>query len=94
MQFKKIAQAYEILSDEKKRRIYDEGGEDALKEGAGRGSGHHSAMDIFDMFFGGGRGAKRERRTKDMIHPLRVSFLLGTLFASVLGMPIRSVSQA
>ena len=70
LQFKQIAQAYEILADEKKRKVYDEGGEDALKEGGGRGG--HSAMDIFDMFFGGGRG-RRERRTRDMVHPLRVS---------------------
>ncbi len=30
-------------------------------------------MDIFDMFFGGGGRGRREKRTKDMIHPLRVS---------------------
>ena len=70
-QFKQIAQAYEILSDEKKRKIYDEGGEEALKEG-GSGFKAHSAMDIFDMFFGGG-GRRREKRTKDMVYPLKVS---------------------
>ena len=70
MQFKQIAQAYEVLSDEKKRKIYDKGGEEALKEGGGRDG--HSAMDVFDMFFGGGRHGSREKRTKDIIHPLRV----------------------
>ena len=31
-------------------------------------------MDIFDMFFGGGGSRSRgEKRTKDMVHPLRVS---------------------
>ena len=71
-QFKQIAQAYEILSDEKKRKIYDEGGEEALKEG-GSGFKAHSAMDIFDMFFGGGGGRRREKRTKDMVYPLKVN---------------------
>ena len=70
MQFKQIAQAYEELSDEKKHKIYDDGGEEALKEGGGRDS--HNARDVFDMFFGGGRGS-RENKTKDMVHPLRVS---------------------
>ena len=53
LQFKEISYAYEVLSDSKKRKIYDEGGDQALKEGGGSGSGH-SAFDVFDMFFGGG----------------------------------------
>ena len=54
-QFKEISYAYEVLADEKKRDIYDQGGEQALKEGGGGGHGHHNPMDIFDMFFGGGQ---------------------------------------
>ena len=53
-QFKEISHAYEVLSDEKKRQIYDEGGEQALKEGGGGGHGGNNPFDIFDMFFGGG----------------------------------------
>jgi DnaJ-class molecular chaperone len=36
--FKKVAEAYEILSDKKKRRIYDEGGLEAIR-GGGSGTG-------------------------------------------------------
>eukprot|EP01114_Cavostelium_apophysatum_P018060 TRINITY_DN5507_c1_g1_i1.p1 TRINITY_DN5507_c1_g1~~TRINITY_DN5507_c1_g1_i1.p1 ORF type:complete len:422 (+),score=123.16 TRINITY_DN5507_c1_g1_i1:192-1457(+) len=50
--FKEISVAYEILSDQEKREMYDRYGEDGLKEGGGGGM---DADDIFSMFFGGGR---------------------------------------
>lgn len=54
-QFKELAQAYEVLSNPEKREIYDEYGEDALKEGMGGGGGSgHNPFDIFESFFGGG----------------------------------------
>lgn len=76
LQFKLISQAYEVLSNPEKRQIYDEGGEQALKEGGGGGGGFTSPMDIFDMFFSGGfsRGrGRRERRGKNLVHPLAVT---------------------
>lgn len=49
-----MAQAYEVLSDPEKREIYDQYGEDALKEGIGGGRDFHNPFDIFESFFGGG----------------------------------------
>lgn len=68
----------EVLSDEKKRKLYDQVGEKGMKEGAGAGGFHGSdPFDIFNMFFGGGGGSfggsRQENRGKDLVHQLGVS---------------------
>ena len=57
--FKKISEAYDVLSDESKRQSYDQFGHDAFQSGRGGHGGFHGGNDPFDMFnsfFGGGGG--------------------------------------
>ncbi|KAL3085046.1 hypothetical protein niasHS_010115 [Heterodera schachtii] len=73
--FKLISQAYEVLSNPEKRKVYDEYGEEGLK-GGGEGGGMHNPMDIFEMFFGGGGfrgGGEKPTKVRDTVHQLTVS---------------------
>ncbi len=52
--FIKIANAYEVLNDDKLRKIYDEQGEEGVKQHQ-QGGGQHGGnfQDIFNFFFRG-----------------------------------------
>ena len=50
--FKDLSVAYEVLSDPEKRKLYDQYGEEGVRDGGGA-SGFG---DIFDLFGMGGRG--------------------------------------
>ena len=52
--FKEITNAYEVLSDDNKRRIYDQTGDEQFNNGDGGHHGRHGMnQDIFEHFFGG-----------------------------------------
>ena len=59
-QFSKISNAYEVLTDDEKRRVYDRHGEEGVQEHEQRqgqqGHGGGSYEDVFSQFFGGGGG--------------------------------------
>lgn len=74
--FKECKEAYEVLSDGGKRRMYDQHGHAAFEHGmgggnAGPGFGHGADMgdifgDIFGNIFGGGGGRGGARRGADV----------------------------
>ena len=83
--FKSCTEAYEVLSDAKKRKIYDTYGHDGLKNSGYSGPG--SAEDIFSSFgdifgdlFGFGAGRSRARRDgpiqgNDLRYDVEITFM-------------------
>ena len=68
-EFQNIQLAYDTLSDENKRKVYDEYGEEGLKEGM---TGEEPT-DIFDIL-SGGRGKRNvKRKTKSVLQAMEVS---------------------
>jgi molecular chaperone DnaJ len=80
--FKEVAEANDVLSDDEKRRIYDQFGHDGLRS---RGVAPDiNVQDIIEQFFGGGfadffggggRARSGPRRGADLEYPLRLDFL-------------------
>ena len=66
--FKLINEAYDILSKQEKREIYDRYGKEGLeRHGAGfSGGGMDDIMDVFNSMFGGGFGTRNSTRSSAM----------------------------
>lgn len=83
--FKEASEAYEVLSDSKKRSQYDQFGHASNQQGFGGGgfsgdfSGFGGFEDIFENFFGGGyssssRNNNGPRAGSDLRYSMKISF--------------------
>jgi len=83
--FKECTEAYEVLSDDPKRQIYDTYGHEGLKNSGYRGPGNFEDVfssfgDIFGDLFGFGSGRGQARRDgpsagNDLRYDIRISFM-------------------
>ncbi len=68
-----ITNAHDILGDAEKKKIYDQHGEEGLKQHQANGGRQQNPFDIFSMFGFGGGAQNQEARTPDVTLPLHVT---------------------
>jgi molecular chaperone DnaJ len=75
--FKEVNEAYQVLSDDQKRHVYDQFGHAGLQGGGiegGMGDVFSHMQDLFSEMFAGGFGQRRARRGGDLRVQQRLTF--------------------